>query len=904
MTGQTDSLDSSWVNLDTEENQETTKEHRHSGDSSNCSESEEEQNPSTVPTSEFQLTQSLLSQVKAGENNKNANSGKQAYKDLPRVGFVINGQVIDKNFVSQLRDECNQNDQRQIAKHVFTKMFEHAKAEIPNDNLLEELITSCNQAGYDGSLLMQLSPIFLEHDLQLPNANDRHIEIVCSDQDSLNVKYCPNMPVKQLGKEICRVDAILEFTLKFRDSKVEYENGKVTLAIPEQLENCKAGGKSLLDDINRHFEDADNAIIESLVENIGEGPKSFVLDLPAEVDSDSFDIIPENAVFDLGHIPELIKKAVDDKDVNDLANHIGSFQDHVTHVSPKEGLPVAEKILEIVSGFIEEQGKAWNCHPTVPIASHIYSAKQQYYDGYISQADYEKVANLKEILCKIKSNLIKRSSNDHNAGPSVTNAQDTSAILNETPISSQAVDRKDGNQLNTKESKNQQLQSSIVDKGENIINSEKASKEAIVNNCEESKMPKNTKTIEEKLSDAIFDLNYEEVISLVEQVKQENNSVDAKQILNKALEDANKTEVGKKDKVSQSKLAEIKIFLEKELEKTTAVLPVNDSVESMGATVISQEIPVVEREGSESSLSSEDDDFSKLESDDSPRISSDSPSFDIISETEVPETAAEMPSMVTEGKSDSLNDEKDDQQNFTIPTTVDQGISPIPGSQFGTAHNEEDFTVPSQSSSLDFANESLNTVILTSDSREEQVFNQPAGHIEQMANGDTQPELEIVATSALPKTTANGTVSSNSVPCTFRVELTSDDEDEFLSIKIEDVNNDINVNQPTEHVEQVANGNGQPKTELPRINEQGSKNNQKTTVPQNTKKYIVAASALAITGIALGVAVAVYLEMLAIGVAVAACCLIAATITYCYRPKSLVEDNEVKKVQKSTSYCG
>ncbi|MFP3023716.1 MAG: hypothetical protein ACEY3K_12815 [Wolbachia sp.] len=113
------------------------------------------------------------------------------------MDFVINGQVIDKNFVSQLRDKCNQNDQRQIAKHVFTKMFEHAKAEIPNDNLLEELINSCNQAGYDGSLLMQLSPIFLGHDLQLPDVNDRHIEIVCSDQDSLNIKYCPNMPVKQ-----------------------------------------------------------------------------------------------------------------------------------------------------------------------------------------------------------------------------------------------------------------------------------------------------------------------------------------------------------------------------------------------------------------------------------------------------------------------------------------------------------------------------------------------------------------------------------------------------------------------------------------------------------------------------------------------------------------------------------
>ncbi|WP_458694574.1 TomO hydrophobic C-terminal domain-containing protein, partial [Wolbachia endosymbiont of Cylisticus convexus] len=76
---------------------------------------------------------------------------------------------------------------------------------------------------------------------------------------------------------------------------------------------------------------------------------------------------------------------------------------------------------------------------------------------------------------------------------------------------------------------------------------------------------------------------------------------------------------------------------------------------------------------------------------------------------------------------------------------------------------------------------------------------------------------------------------------------------------------------------------------------------------KNTKSYVVAASVLAIAGIALGVAVAVYLEMLAIGIAVVACCLIAATITYCYRPKSSLENNEVEKFdvkQKSTSCCG
>ncbi|MGL9725235.1 MAG: TomO hydrophobic C-terminal domain-containing protein [Wolbachia sp.] len=75
--------------------------------------------------------------------------------------------------------------------------------------------------------------------------------------------------------------------------------------------------------------------------------------------------------------------------------------------------------------------------------------------------------------------------------------------------------------------------------------------------------------------------------------------------------------------------------------------------------------------------------------------------------------------------------------------------------------------------------------------------------------------------------------------------------------------------------------------------------------PQSTRRYVIAA-VIAIAGIVSRVAVAVYLKMLVIGIAVAAYCLIAATVTYCYRPKSLVEDNEVEKVdvtQKITPCC-
>ncbi|WP_341819525.1 hypothetical protein [Wolbachia endosymbiont (group A) of Brachyopa scutellaris] len=80
-------------------------------------------------------------------------------------------------------------------------------------------------------------------------------------------------------------------------------------------------------------------------------------------------------------------------------------------------------------------------------------------------------------------------------------------------------------------------------------------------------------------------------------------------------------------------------------------------------------------------------------------------------------------------------------------------------------------------------------------------------------------------------------------------------------------------------------------------------------IPQNTKSSklpVIAASALAIAGIISGVAVAVYLEMLAVGIAVGAGCLIVAIVTYCYRPKTLIENDKVEKVddmQKSTPCC-
>ncbi|WP_353269999.1 hypothetical protein [Wolbachia endosymbiont (group A) of Myopa testacea] len=82
--------------------------------------------------------------------------------------------------------------------------------------------------------------------------------------------------------------------------------------------------------------------------------------------------------------------------------------------------------------------------------------------------------------------------------------------------------------------------------------------------------------------------------------------------------------------------------------------------------------------------------------------------------------------------------------------------------------------------------------------------------------------------------------------------------------------------QPENSVEALATDQ---KIGIQNNNQQPSKPN--AAAPRSEKRTIIAASVLAIAGVALGITIAVYLEMLAVGVAVGVCCLIAAAIIYC-----------------------
>lgn len=1068
MTGQTDSLDSSWVNLDTEENQETTKEHRHSGDlgaeeefevleqeeikerrysgdSSNESQEEadinnldvEDQPSNAATTLQFQLTQSLLSQVKASENNRDANSGKQAYKDLPRMDFVINGQVIDKNFVSQLRDKCNQNDQRQIAKHVFTKMFEHAKAGIPNDNLLEELITSCNQAGYDGSLLMQLSPIFSKHKLSLPHANDRKISIVYNSQGSLNIQYCPSMPVRELdtNKEICRVDAILEFTLKFRDSKVEYENGKVTLAIPEQLENYKADGKSLLDEINRHFEDEDNRITETLEKNMNEGPKSFAAeDLSITESSSDSSEVANKVVTDPGILGNVANVLVGVAEVTAvLATELFCPQDQV-NIEPRhneEEFTIIPKNLTF-DGLIDVINKAKNygdytgldktinnieesdrfitdlncgnfkdfCSQQLNLTDHMHNVLlNNSYDETNGYYNYS-VKELSLLAIAADDTLVERYAETHKSilftqdegldrlligvggqrytkllledleknrstilpwhsiceklrrALSIRNQECVKAVLDkfkDTEARSRVSDM-------SEKFLHYAIQQDFIDVAKTIINH----KIADINSIDNSGIaPLHYAVARNNLelmglligNGAEIDIQderhgrtalhwaaYHDKFEIVKLLVNKGADWNIQDRDGKTALDLVGTKslylVREENREKSSSESKITKFLEGLDDRTPLHLNIKKDPESKNIDNQQPQRSIVNKEEDimnnkkvsiEETIDNNNYRRGKMHSSDQNIKTVREMLFDAISSFDCKKVRSLVEQAKQEGNNvapimneafKKANETRVKQQSAAfrkklkkIKELLKKELDNIP---ILSMSNDVETTVSRQEVPvLELEGSKLN---LASSSSEDDDFSKLKGNksdcsagtssdsnsnspFEKISEEGHETRISVIDT-VEAEATANGNVSSNPVPCTSRIELTSDDEDEFLSITIEDVNNGVNVNQPTGHVEQVTNGNGQPKTELPRINEQSSKSGLKKN-SQNTKKYVVAASALAIAGIVSGVAVAVYLEMLAIGITVAVCCLIAATITYCYRPKSLVEDNQVKKVMQT-----
>jgi hypothetical protein len=106
--------------------------------------------------------------------------------------------------------------------------------------------------------------------------------------------------------------------------------------------------------------------------------------------------------------------------------------------------------------------------------------------------------------------------------------------------------------------------------------------------------------------------------------------------------------------------------------------------------------------------------------------------------------------------------------------------------------------------------------------------------------------------------------------------------------------------QPAEQADSITRESTQPK---PVTNEQdiSTKDNSKSkpkennVTSQNKKMYILVTSALVVAGIVSGIAIAVYSGMLAVGIAVGICCLIAAAVIYrCNNPSNLLKDSNAE----------
>ncbi|MCM1001138.1 MAG: hypothetical protein KTV72_02260 [Wolbachia endosymbiont of Melophagus ovinus] len=265
---------------------------------------EAKKNP--IATLKAQAKKFDFSKLRAAEDNKGANSGVTMYGDFHRMNFVINKKIINETSIHTLierawkqyswrklkrslidkgtntygkklysseeqvfllKEEVKKNSNyRPIAKEIFKEMFKYAKARVPSDPILEELVTNCNQSSYCGGGLVTnvLAPALFPHKLALGSQGTIHIN--CTNRNCVSIKSDNEISItdtKLLTQGcdpeeavMCQLNNSLEFTLNSQDGKdsVTYKKGKLSLTIPKELKSYQDGGKSLFDVIKEYFQ--------------------------------------------------------------------------------------------------------------------------------------------------------------------------------------------------------------------------------------------------------------------------------------------------------------------------------------------------------------------------------------------------------------------------------------------------------------------------------------------------------------------------------------------------------------------------------------------------------------------------------------------------------------------------
>ncbi len=144
-------------------------------------------------------------------------------------------------------------------------MFKYAEAQIPSDPLLEELVTNCNQLGYDGNLSFHVdTPALASYNL-VTGVLKKTININCTESSYTKIESKmsisvlePNNTRKYANSQDAAIGTIqssIKFTLQSQDEKddVIYKNGKLSLTVPRKLRDYKIDGRSLFDIIKEYF---------------------------------------------------------------------------------------------------------------------------------------------------------------------------------------------------------------------------------------------------------------------------------------------------------------------------------------------------------------------------------------------------------------------------------------------------------------------------------------------------------------------------------------------------------------------------------------------------------------------------------------------------------------------------
>ncbi|WP_264730620.1 hypothetical protein [Wolbachia endosymbiont (group B) of Episyrphus balteatus] len=268
----------------------------------------QEKKGNPVVTLKAQAEKFDFSRLRADKSNKLAHSGETMFLDFHRMNFIVNKKSIDstltfvltegakENGLRKAWDEHSKNEKtpdnkktdqykkkfekfynlgtdyahllpkeengnyRLFTKAVFKEIFERAKAQVPSDSILGELVTNCNQAGYEAVIHAGFQDELFQHSFMMANPT-KVISIDCISPNNVSVKSDMTLPILfqksdgKCGDKVCDLSSSLEFTLESQDGKddVIYKNGKLSLTVPRKLRDYKTDGISLFDIIKEYF---------------------------------------------------------------------------------------------------------------------------------------------------------------------------------------------------------------------------------------------------------------------------------------------------------------------------------------------------------------------------------------------------------------------------------------------------------------------------------------------------------------------------------------------------------------------------------------------------------------------------------------------------------------------------